>query len=114
MSAPEVWVGARPLQRRFNEGRYMERVRDEEDLHVGDVEPVGPSPPGCPPGGRSQTVTFLDRFDQTVVIAHQKAGRPNGEPIEGTMTDPKYIWRSGRCGGEVHRGSSMTMPVQQR
>jgi CspA family cold shock protein len=22
--------------------------------------------------------------------------------------------RSGRCGGEVHRGSSMTMPVQQR
>ena len=26
----------------------------------------------------------------------------------------REIWRSGRVVGEVHRGSSMTMPVQQR
>lgn len=73
----------------------MERIQDVEDLHVGEIEVIGPSPPGSPPGGRSQMVTFLDRFDTTVVIAHQKAGRPNGEPVEGTLTDPKYIYEGG-------------------
>jgi hypothetical protein len=40
-------------------------------------------------------VEFQDRFDNTVVIAHQKAGRPDGTPVEGTRTDPKYIYEGG-------------------
>jgi hypothetical protein len=94
MSAPKVWLGSRPLQRRFNKGRYVERLRDGE-LHVGIVEPSGPSPKGSPKGTRSQMVEFLDRWDNTVVWAHQIAGRPNGQAAEGTCTDPKYIFEGG-------------------
>ena len=34
--------------------------------------------------------------------------------IRGLGTPPVIMGRSGRYGGEVHRGSSMSMPVQQR
>lgn len=44
---------------------------------------------------RSQTVTFVDQGGRTVVRAHEKAGRPNGEPAEGTWADPKYIFERG-------------------
>jgi hypothetical protein len=84
------------MRRRFNEGRYMDRLGEgEDDLHVDVAEVIGPSPKDCPGGGRSQMVEFKDRFDGVVVRAHQKAGRPNGLPVEGTLTDPKYIYEGG-------------------
>jgi hypothetical protein len=42
-----------------------------------------------------QMVELRDRFDTVVVRAHQKAGRQNGEPVEATLTDPKYIYEGG-------------------
>ena len=94
MSAPEVWLGRRPLQRRFNAGRYPERLEAGE-LHIGVIEDVGPSPRGSPKGTRSQMIEYWDRWDNTVVRAHQKAGRPDGTPAPGTWTDPKYLFEGG-------------------
>lgn len=96
--APEiVWLTEAEIQDRFNKGRYYERFLDDEDesVHLGEVVDVGPSPKDAPKGGRSQTVTFLDRFDDTIVVAHQKCGRPNGTVVEGTWTDPKFLYEGG-------------------
>lgn len=40
-------------------------------------------------------MTFLDNWDRTIVIAHQRAGRPDGTPAPGTLTDPKFIFEGG-------------------
>lgn len=72
----------------------MERLREGE-FHLGCIEPSGPAPKGSPKSTRSQMVEFLDRWDDTVVWAHQKAGRPDGQPAVGTCTDPKYIYEGG-------------------
>jgi hypothetical protein len=94
--APQVKLSAADIQRRFNEGRYFERLRDDEDetVHLGDVEDVGPAPRRYPAGTRSQVVTYLDQWDRTIVIAHQY-GRPNGDPIQGTLPDPKFLFEDG-------------------
>jgi hypothetical protein len=72
----------------------MERVAEGE-LHIGIVEVSGPAPKRSPKGTRSQVVEFLDQWDNTVVWGHQKAGRPDGHPAEGTWTDPKFIFEAG-------------------
>ena len=41
-----------------------------------------------------------------VTLSYSDGSRINWDPID--------IWRSGRVVGEVHRGSSMMMPAQQR
>jgi hypothetical protein len=38
---------------------------------------------------------ILDLHGRTVAWVHEKAGRPNGEPAEGTWADPKYLFEGG-------------------
>jgi hypothetical protein len=94
MAPPLERVSAAALQERFNRGRYLERLRQGE-FHVGEIQDVGPPPRGCPRGTRSQTVEFLDQNGRTIAWVHEKAGRPNGEPAEGTWADPKYLFEDG-------------------
>jgi hypothetical protein len=37
-------------------------------------------------------VEFLDQDGRTIAWVHERAGRPNGEPAEGTWADPKYLF----------------------
>lgn len=96
MAAPLEWLTPEQIQARFNTGGYYERMQDDDDqsVHLGEIEDVAPSPSDFPTYVRSQMVTYLDQFDDTIVIAHQN-GRSNGLAAEGTRPDPKYLFEGG-------------------
>lgn len=94
MGAPIQWEGQAALRERFNRGRYLERLQAGE-FHVGIIEDYGPARGRAPRGTRRQMVEYLDQQGSTVAWVHNRAGRPNGEPAEGTWADPKYIYENG-------------------
>jgi hypothetical protein len=104
MVPPAIYLSSAEMQRRFNEGGYLARLLDDDDetVHLGEVEDIGPAPRRGPPperrrypaGTRSQMVTYLDKWDRTIVIAHQY-GRAKGEPTPGTLPDPKFLFEDG-------------------
>lgn len=93
MADPQVYATADEMQKRFNEGRYYERLLAEE-FHLDDIEDIGPAPNNFPRGTRSQIVSYLDRFDRTIVHAHQYGTRV-GVSATGTQPDPKFIHENG-------------------
>lgn len=81
---------------RFNAGLYYERFLDDDDesVHLGEIEEVGDAPKPHKREIRSQMVTYLDKWDRTIVIAHQY-GRKDGTAAKGTRPDPKFIYEGG-------------------
>ena len=89
-----LYVTADEIQALFNEGDYFERFLRGEFFP--EVYRIGPSPPGAPKGGYSQTVRYLtlDRR-RTIAVVHQRAGDALGNPLGSDRPDPKRL---------VHRG----------
>src|SRR5256885_3744682 len=92
MPAPVERVSARSLRARFNDGRYYERLQEGE-FHQ-EILDVGPAPARFPDGTRSQMITYRDKQERTIVIAHQY-GRQDGVPALGTKPDPKFMFEAG-------------------
>ena len=59
-----------------------------------EIVEIGPAPRRHPKHCRSQMVKYLDGNGKTVAIVHQY-GHPNGDPIAGTLPDPKYLLHQG-------------------
>lgn len=87
---PSQYVSPDEIRKRFNEGRYFERLQEGE--FVADVTDVGPS--RLVSGARSQTVRYRTQQGQTVAIVHQD-GDPLGNPAPGRLPDPKYLFDKG-------------------
>jgi hypothetical protein len=95
--AEPVLQSAADLQRRFNDGCYLERFLNDDDdsVHLLEIEDIGPAPPEKRPKScRSQMVIYGNKFDETIVIAHQY-GRGDGTPATGSRPDPKFIFEGG-------------------
>ena len=79
----------------FNEGLYFQRFLEGEFFP--EVYRIGPSPPGSPSGGYSQTVRYLMAHDlkRTVAVVHQRAGDDYGMPCGDDRPDPKRLIHKG-------------------
>jgi hypothetical protein len=92
MTPPLKYVTPGELRKRFNDGRYFERLQVGE--FVAQVPDIGQAPARFPGDIRSQIVAYLDQSGLTVAIVHQY-GRQNADPAEGTRPDPKFLFEGG-------------------
>jgi hypothetical protein len=92
---PIVRVSQKELRRRFNEGRYWERLQAGE-LHAFHRRDKHPAPPLSeqPHCTRSQEVSYLDLDDQEVARVHQYL-RPNGTLGGSGRPDSKRLLEDG-------------------
>jgi hypothetical protein len=94
--APEVKLSAKDIRKRFNEGGYHERSRDDTDssVQIGQIMDVGRAPAWCPRGARSQMIEYHDEYGRTIAWAHQYGFR-DGKPISTSKPDPKFLFEGG-------------------
>jgi hypothetical protein len=95
MALPVKYVTADEIRCLFNKNRYFERFQEGEFFPF--VTRIGPSPPGAPGGGFSQTVRWvmLHNHSVTVAIVHQRAGDEQGNPLGRDRPDPKRLVHDG-------------------
>ena len=79
----------------FNEGRYQERA-DRGELRLGVVKSGHPSPTrsGQPYCTRSQLVTYRDKNNNLLAMAHRYL-RPDGTIGASGRPDPKRLYTGG-------------------
>lgn len=93
-SPPVVRILEQEMRRRFNDGRYFERVKS------GDVTATiiddRPAPPNAdqPSGTRSQMISYRDLDGNEVARVHQYL-RPDGKIGASGRPDPKRLYENG-------------------
>jgi hypothetical protein len=92
MAAPLKYCSPVDLRKRFNEGRYRERL--EQGEFVPEITIVGLAPARFPAGTASQIISYLDHNARTIAIVHQY-GDTLGNPAAGTEPDPKFLFEGG-------------------
>jgi hypothetical protein len=92
MAAPEEYVTRSELRRRFNEGRYYERMQSGE--LTPDIHDVGPAPRRFGDDVKSQMVGYIDAAGRTIAIVHQY-GLPSGAAAMDTLPDPMFLFEGG-------------------
>lgn len=95
MALPSRIVPETELRRRFNEGRYWERVLSGE-LRVQSRRNAHPSPDtsGEPCCTRSQILAYLDHVGRRIAVVHQSL-RPDGAIGGSGRPDPKMLVEEG-------------------
>src|SRR5947209_15924461 len=81
------------LRRRFNRGRYHERVLSGQLTAKINRESVPQASANQPQGTKSQTVSYWDNL-QEVARVHQYVGA-NGQIIASGLPDPKRLFENG-------------------
>src|SRR5437867_1934428 len=95
MTPPIVRVSEWRMRRRFNRGRYYERVLSGELRAVArrDSTPAR-TKANEPIGTHSQQVSYLDAANQEVARVHQYI-RPEGQFGASGLPDPKRLFEDG-------------------
>jgi hypothetical protein len=88
---PRTLTTVQDLRRRFNDGRYWERVRTGElKAQIRDDCVPRKLPRGEPRGTRSQIVLYRNATGRVVAIVHQYK-RPDGTLGASRLPDPKFL-----------------------
>ncbi|MBZ5726487.1 MAG: hypothetical protein LAP87_15985 [Acidobacteriia bacterium] len=85
------------MQRRFNEGRYWQRMMEGEFTEViidWHPDTMYPEVIARHPGAQSVTAHYRDRSDRTIAEVHYFR-MPDGSVIPGKRPDPKLLFEDG-------------------